>query len=137
MTDNQDSHYREGVSSEKSEIPSANELMEENQRLRKANKQLKNKNKRQDQLITVLSSRATVSPDEFMNFDVFCQILGVNQREEKLLLVSLRTDDEFYETSERNRRLYGRTGITHLFKIREAVVEKVKTDAQRAKRSRK
>lgn len=129
MTDDHISHYRDDASSGKAEnenLPLAADLVKEIDRLQK---QLKN----QSDLINLLSTRAVIAPDEFMSFDVFCQIMGVTKREYKPLLASLQSDQEFYEVSEQTRRLFGKTGITHLFKIRDTVAKQSTSSRRKAR----
>lgn len=131
MTDNHISHYRDDASSRKAEnenLPPVADLLKEINRLQ-------TELKKQSELIDVLSTKSTVLPDEFMKFEVFCKIMGVTKREYKPLIASLQTDQDFYEVSERDRRLYGRTGVSHLFKIRELVAEKVKSATTNKKKA--
>lgn len=95
--------------------------------------QLKAEIKKLKKQIDLLTSQSVVYPDAFMNLDVFCLSLGVTQKEYKLLLESLRTDAEFYEVSDQTRRLYGRTGIQHLFKIRDEVAGQIKNASKQRK----
>lgn len=87
--------------------------------------------------VEILTSQSVVLPEAFMNFDVFCLSMGVTKLEYTLLLKSLRTDPEFYEVSEQTRRLFGRTGIKHLFKIRDAVTQKIKAASKQRKKAKK
>lgn len=74
--------------------------------------------------LVINKSAKSVRPDDFMTFDCFCFSMDVTEDEKPILLASLRTDPEFLELSQRNMRLFGRTGIKHLFKIKQEVQEK-------------
>lgn len=73
-----------------------------------------------------------INPDGFMMYGEFCESMQVTQRESVLLLKSLRGDPGFLEVSERCRRLYVKTGIEHLFKIKDEVRSRIEKQTKKA-----
>lgn len=78
-----------------------------------------------------------VFPDEFMTFDEFCERLQVTQTEKRLLLRSLKGSSDFHDISQRSRRLFARTGITHLIGIKDVARDELEKQSKAKAASKK